>query len=167
MQDMAKTLGGAKFDHIWLSPDKEDFKNMTVDNKNAYKRVSCIGVVRKYRRDNGTWDYTVKSIPKYSVEDCVLKLNKVRTSPRKRLKLINFSIDIINNHRKGDPDSLVFGIGWSVSEFYNRIVEEQKELQASVNAQTEKEKTVLKNGRCKNLDQAKFASKARKPAKGF
>ena len=167
MQDMAQTPGGAKFDHIWLSPDREDFKNMTVDNKNAYKRVSCVGVVRKYRRDNGTWDYTVKSIPKYSVEDCVLKLNKVRTSPHKRLKLINFSIDIINNHRKGDPDSLVFGIGWSVSQFYDRIVEEQKELQASVNAQAEKEKTVLKNGRCKNLDQAKFSSKARKPAKGF
>ena len=167
MQDMAKTPGGAKFDHIWLSPDREDFKNMTTNNKNAYKRVSCIGVVRKYRRDNGTWDYTVKSVPKYSVEDCVHKLNKVRNSPRKRLKLINFSIDIIDNHRKGDPDSLVFGIAWSVSQFYDRIVEEQKELQASVNAQTEKEKTVLKNGRCKNLDQAKFASKVRKPAKGF
>ena len=167
MQDMAKTPGGAKFDHIWLSPDREDFENMTTNNKNAYKRVSCIGIVRKYKRDNGTWDYTVKSVPKYSVEDCVEKLNEVANSPRKRLKLINYSVDIIDNHRKGDPDSLVFGIAWSVSQFYDRIVEEQKELQASVNAQTEKEKTVLKNGKCKNLDQAKFASKARKPARGF
>ena len=167
MQDMAKTPGGAKFDHIWLSPDDQDFKNMNTDNTNAYKRVSSVGVVRKYRRDNGTWDYTVKSIPKYSIEDCVTKMNKVRNSLHKRLRLIDDSINIINNHRKGDRDSLVFGIGWSVSEFYDRIAEEQKELQASVNAQIEKEKTVLKNGRCKNLDQAKFASKARKPAKGF
>ena len=167
MQDMAKTPGGAKFDHIWLSPDDQDFKNMTTDNKNAYKRVSSVGIVRKYKRDNGTWDYTVKSVPKYSIEDCVSKLNKVRSSPHRRLKLIDYSVDIIDRHRKGDPDSIVFGIAWSVSQFYDRIIEEQKELQASVNAQTEKEKTVLKNGRCKNLDQAKFASKARKPAKGF
>ena len=167
MQDMAKTPGGAKFDHIWLSPDDQDFKNMTTDNKNAYKRVSSVGIVRKYKRDNGTWDYTVKSVPKYSIEDCVDKLNKVRSSLHRRLKLIDYSVDIIDRHRKGDRDSIVFGIAWSVSQFYDRIIEEQKELQASVNAQIEKEKTVLKNGRCKNLDQAKFASKARKPAKGF
>ena len=91
----------------------------------------------------------------------------MRNSLHKRLRLVNESINIINNHRKGNRDSIVFGIGWGVSEFYDRIAEEQKELQASVDAQTEKEKTVLKNGRCKNLDQAKFASKARKPAKGF
>jgi hypothetical protein len=162
MQDMAKTPGGAKFDHIWLSPDDQDFKNMTTDNKNAYKRVSSVGIVRKYKRDNGTWDYTVKSVPKYSIEDCVDKLNRVRSSLHRRLKLIDYSVDIIDRHRKGDLDSIVFGIAWSVSQFYDRIIEEQKELRASVNAQIEKEKTVLKNGRCKNLDQAKFASKARK-----
>jgi len=167
MQDMAKTPGGAKFDHIWLSPDKKDFENMATLGKNAYKRVSCIGIVRKYKRDNGTWDYTVKSVPKYSIEECIEKLNKVAGSPRNRLKLINSSVEIIDAHRQGDLDSLVFGISWSVSEFYDRITEEQKELKASINAQIEKEKTVLKNGRCKNLDQAKFASKNRKPVKGF
>ena len=143
MQNMAKTPGGAKFDHIWLSPDDQDFRNMTTNNKNTYKRVSSIGIVRKYKRDNGTWDYTVKSIPKYSIEDCVDKLNEVGNSLHRRLKLIDYAVDIINGHRKGDPDSSVFGIAWSVSQFYDRIVKEQKELQTSVNAQTEKEKTVL------------------------
>jgi len=167
MQKMAKTPGGAKFDHIWLSPDKADFKNMTTKTKNAYKRVSCVGIVRKYKRDNGTWDYTVKSIPKYSIEECIEGLNKVRQSHRSRLRLIDSSVKIIEDHRKGNLNSLVFGIAWGVSEFYDRIIEEQKELQASVNAQIEKEKTVLKNGKCKNLDQAKFASKTRKSVKGF
>ena len=167
MQDMAKTPGGARFDHIWLSPDKADFENMTVTTGNTYKRVSSIGIVRKYKRDNGTWDYTVKSIPKYSIEDCIEKLNKVKHNYRHRLKLIDSSVDVINAHRKGDFNSLVFGVAWGVSQFYDRIIEEQKELRASVDAQAEKEKTVLKNGKCKNLDQAKFASKVRKSVKGF
>ena len=167
MQDMAKTPGGAKFDHIWLSPDKKDFKNMATLSKNAYKRVSSIGIVRKYKRDNGTWDYTVRSVPKYSIEECIEKLNKVVDSPRNRLRLIDSSVEIIEAHRRRKPDSLVFGIGWSVSEFYDRIIEEQKELKASIDAQIEKEKTVLKNGKCKNLNQAKFASKKRRLVKGF
>ena len=167
MQDMAKTPGGAKFDHIWMSPDKADFENMTARTRNTYKRVTSIGIVRKYKRDNGTWDYTVKSIPKYSIEECIEKLNKVRNNHRHRLQLIDFAVDVIDAHRKGDLNSLVFGIAWGVSQFYDRIIEEQKELRASVDAQAEKEKTVLKNGKCKNLDQAKFASKIRKSVKGF
>lgn len=167
MQNMAKTPGGAKFDHIWLSPDDQDFKKTATNNRNAYKKVSSVGIVRKYRRNNGTWDYTVKHVPKYSIEECVDKLNKLRGSLYRRLKLIDCAVGTIDRHRKGDPDSIVYGIAWSVSEFYDRIVKEQEELQASANAQTEKEKTVLKNGRCKKLDQAKFVSKNRKPAKGF
>ena len=162
---MAKTPGGKKFDHIWVSPDDQNSKNINTDNINAYKRVSSVGIVRKYKRDNGTWDYTVKSVPVFCIEDCIYRLNKVRHNSRQRLKLVNHCVDIID--KQGDSNSFIFGTAWSVSQFYERMIEEQKELQASVNAQIEKEKTVLKNGRCKNLDQAKFASKARKPAKGF
>ena len=168
MQQMAKTPGGEKFDHFWLSPDKSDLQRMTCNKKSTYKRVSSIGVIRKYRRDNGTWDYTVKSVEKYSIEELIDKLNTSNEKghgPEKRLRLVNAAIDVIEAHRK--EQELVFGIAWSVSDIYERMIEEQKELQACVDAQIEKEKTVLKNGKCKNLDQAKFSSKARKPVKGF
>tara|TARA_Y100000033_G_scaffold2402_1_gene2047 strand:- start:68 stop:730 length:663 start_codon:yes stop_codon:yes gene_type:complete len=176
IQKMITLPGGASFDHLWISPESAPMDmpmkiyRLPVNlKKTLYKEVFNVGIVRKYWRKDGTYDFSIVNHDKYNIENIIKGLNwqlKKGCPDSERVDSLTEWIEAVDNSRQGGTPT-IYGIATSVDKFYNTIVWERKELKKVIAAQKEKEKTVLKNGRCKNLDQAKFASKARKPARGF
>ncbi len=77
VQDMANKSGGVKLDHFWFSPDQTARDGKMYTKKNlVYKRIGSIGIVGKYRRSDGSLDFTVKATGMYSLEDSIRRLNK-------------------------------------------------------------------------------------------
>ena len=169
VQDMANKSGGVKLDHFWFSPDQSARDEKMYTNKNlVYKRIGSIGIVGKYRRNDGSLDFTVKATGMYSLEDSIRRLNNQidrGCSLEGRLFVLDEHIKLIEKCQNGE--GIVFGMTRGVSEYYQELLEQREQAKRSLKLQKEKEKTVLKNGKCMNLNQAKFKSKALKPPQGF
>ena len=82
-----------------------------------FDRIGGIGIVRKYQRNDGTFDYTVKSPRgRYSIEEFLDQYNEnfEKSSQQERLDLLQQALRVVEAHQNGS-DEIVFGMAKSVS----------------------------------------------------
>ena len=165
VQEMVVKPGGLKFDHLWLSSDLGESKRQ----KNLlYKETGGVGIVRKYKRSDGSFDYTVKSNDRYDLHELYEDLNRMITngvSDKELLLHINEALRRIEN--QGKNDKYVYSISNSLSKTKAELVARKNELEGYIKSSQEKLQTATNNGPCKNLELVKFKSKRLTQSKGF
>jgi hypothetical protein len=166
IQDAVKQKGGHRFDHLWMSGDKERNAPQPV---NSFQKVGGIGVVRRYKRTNGTIDFTVKTPPeRWSIEDFLdLYNDQVQiTTQKEKLKMIEEGLKQVALH-ESNTEYILFGIAKSVSSFKEELLKFKHELSSSIEITERTLKTAKMKGKCKNLNQLIFPSRTISRSKGF
>lgn len=167
VQKSLEKRNGYKFDHLWLTGDQ---KRMPKQNISMFKKVGGIGIVRKYKRIDGTVDYTVK-IPdkRMEIEDFLDMYNNAfdSTTQVEKVEMIESALECIALHRNESEEDIVFGIAKSVSSFYSELLELHKEMKRSIEITEKTLKTVKAKGKCKSLDVVNFRSGILRSTSGF
>jgi len=166
VQDSIKQKGGHRFDHLWMSGDKERNAPQPV---NSFQKVGGIGVVRRYKRTNGTIDFTVKTPPeRWMIEDFLNLYNdQVQiTTQKEKLKMIEDGLKQVALH-ESNTEYILFGIAKSVSSFKEELLTFKHEISSSIEITERTLKTAKMKGKCKKLNQLIFPSRANSRSKGF
>ena len=166
VNDPANRKNALRLDHLWLSGDKQRNEAQQVD---LYGRVGGIGVVRKYQRLNGSWDYTVKSpANRKSIEDFVDAYNDCfdELDQKERLEAIESALEQIEHHSQGS-EQIVFGMAKSVSKFKKELLAQKLDISRSIAATDKTLKTATMNGKCKSLNLVTFEGQQPLLPKGF
>jgi len=166
VQDAIKQKGGYRFDHLWLTGDKENFGSQKIKQ---FKQVGGIGVVRRYRRKNGTVDFTVKTpSDRWVIEDFLGIYNKnfITRSLRGNLKLIEDALRIVALHEGGSSE-IVFGTANSVSSFKEELLDHQHSLSSSIEITEKTLETTNMKGKCKKINILQFPNSTVSSSKGF
>lgn len=166
VQTAVKRKGGYRFDHLWLTGDGE---KSPPQGLKMFDRIGGIGIVRKYQRNDGTFDYTVKSPRgRYSIEEFLDQYNEnfEKNSQQERLDLLQQALRVVEAHQNGSDD-IVFGMAKSVSRFKAEISAQELEIRRSIEATELALKTATMNGKCKSLDVVSFSARTARKSKGF
>jgi len=166
VQDAVKQKGGHRFDHLWMSGDKKRNAPQAIK---AFKKVGGVGVVRRYRRKDGTIDFTVKTPQeRWCIEDFLDLYNDsfTKTSMKEKLKLIEEGLEQVELHKSGS-ETILYGATKSVSAFEKELLEIQQELSSSIEITEKTLKTAKMKGKCKDLDQLLFPRRGGSKSKGF
>lgn len=166
VQTAVKRKGGYRFDHLWLTGDGE---KSPPQGLKMFDRIGGIGIVRKYQRNDGTFDYTVKSPRgRYSIEEFLDQYNEnfEKSSQQERLDLLQQALQVVEAHQNGSDD-IVFGMAKSVSRFKTEISAQELEIRRSIEATESALKTATMNGKCKSLDVVSFSARTARKSKGF
>ena len=166
VQTAVKRKGGYRFDHLWLTGDGEKSPPQGVK---MFDRIGGIGIVRKYQRNDGTFDYTVKSPRgRYSIEEFLDQYNEnfEKNSQQERLDLLQQALRVVEAHQNGSDD-IVFGMAKSVSRFKAEISAQELKIRRSIEATESALKTATANGKCKSLDVVSFSARTARKSKGF
>lgn len=166
VQAAVKKKGGYRFDHIWLSGD--DTKIPPQELK-MFSQIGGVGIVRKYRRSDGTFDYTVKTPSgRYSIEEFLDLYNEnfYERTQRERLDMLQNALQLVDEHQNGSDD-VIYGIAKSVSSFKEELLEQEVEIRRSIAATESTLKTATMNGKCKSLDIVGFPARLGAKSKGF
>ena len=166
VQTAVKRKGGYRFDHLWLTGDGE---KSPPQGLKMFDRIGGIGIVRKYQRNDGTFDYTVKSPRgRYSIEEFLDQYNEnfEKSSQQERLDLLQQALRVVEAHQNGSDD-IVFGMAKSVSRFKAEISAQELEIRRSIEATESALKTATMNGKCKSLNVLGFPARPSAKSKGF
>lgn len=166
VQTAVKRKGGYRFDHLWLTGDGE---KSPPQGLKMFDRIGGVGIVRKYQRNDGTFDYTVKSPRgRYSIEEFLDQYNEnfEKNSQQERLDLLQQALRVVEAHQNGSDD-IVFGMAKSVSRFKAEISAQELEIRRSIEATELALKTATMNGKCKSLDVVSFSARTARKSKGF
>tara|TARA_R110002050_G_C8764095_1_gene499847 strand:+ start:105 stop:740 length:636 start_codon:yes stop_codon:yes gene_type:complete len=167
VQKSLKRGDGYKFDHLWLTSDQKKLPSQQIK---TFKKVAGIGIVRKYKRIDGSFDYTVK-IPdnRLMIEDFLDGYNETfdSTTQAEKVEMIQDALGCIALHKDESKSEIVFGIARSVSSFYSELLELHKEMKRSVEVTEKTLKTVKAGGKCKSLDLIDFRPGVLRPTSGF
>ena len=166
VQTAVKRKGGYRFDHLWLTGDGE---KSPPQGLKMFGRIGGVGIVRKYQRNDGTFDYTVKSPRnRHSIEEFLDQYNEnfEKNSQRERLDLLQQALEKVEAHQNGSDD-IVFGMAKSVSRFKAEILAQELEIRRSIEATESALKTATMNGKCKSLDVVSFSARTARKSKGF
>jgi hypothetical protein len=166
VQTAVKRKGGYRFDHLWLTGDGE---KSPPQGLKMFDRIGGIGIVRKYQRNDGSFDYTVKSPRnRYSIEEFLDQYNEnfEKNSQQERLDLLQQALRVVEAHQNGSDD-IVFGMAKSVSRFKAEISAQELEIRRSIEATESALKTATMNGKCKSLDVVSFSARTARKSKGF
>lgn len=166
VQTAVKRRGGYRFDHLWLTGDGQ---KSPPQGLKMFDRIGGIGIVRKYQRNDGTFDYTVKSPRgRYSIEEFLDQYNEnfEKSSQQERLDLLQQALRVVEAHQNGS-DEIVFGMAKSVSRFKAEISAQELEIRRSIEATESALKTATMNGKCKSLNVLGFPARPSAKSKGF
>ena len=166
VQTAVKRKGGYRFDHLWLTGDGQ---KSPPQGLKMFDRIGGIGIVRKYQRNDGTFDYTVKSPRgRYSIEEFLDQYNEnfEKSSQQERLDLLQQALRVVEAHQNGS-DEIVFGMAKSVSSFKAEISAQELEIRRSIAATESALQTATMNGKCKSLDVLGFPARPSAKSKGF
>ena len=134
-----------------------------------FGKIGGVGVVRRYERKNGTFDFTVMSPDnRYQIEEFIDIYNEgfEERSQKERLKMLQDAITMIEAHESGS-DNIVFGMSKSVSEFKQEMLQQELEIKRSVAATEKALKTATMNGKCKAINLLTLNNKKTAKPKGF
>ena len=166
VQTAVKRKGGYRFDHLWLTGDGQ---KSPPQGLKMFDRIGGVGIVRKYQRNDGTFDYTVKSPRgRYSIEEFLDQYNEnfEKSSQQERLDLLQQALRVVEAHQNGS-DEIVFGMAKSVSNFKAEISAQELEIRRSIEATESALKTATMNGKCKSLNVLGFPARPSAKSKGF
>tara|TARA_A100001201_G_scaffold59581_1_gene57037 strand:+ start:1471 stop:1881 length:411 start_codon:yes stop_codon:yes gene_type:complete len=134
-----------------------------------FGKIGGVGIVRKYKRTDGTFDYTVKSPSgRYSIEEFLDLYNEnfYERTQQERLVMLQNALQLVDAHQSGSDD-IVYGIAKSVSKFREELLEQETEIRRSIAATESALKTATMNGKCKSLDVLRFTARPSANFKGF
>lgn len=166
VQEAVKKKGGYYFDHLWLTGDNRSVESQDLE---MFGKIGGVGVVRRYERKNGTFDFTVMSPDnRYQIEEFIDIYNEgfEERSQKERLKMLQDAITMIEAHESGS-DNIVFGMSKSVSEFKQEMLQQELEIKRSVAATEKALKTATMNGKCKAINLLTLNNKKTAKPKGF
>jgi len=167
VQESLKRKNGHRFDHLWLTGDQ---KQMPKQRISTFKKIGGVGIVRKYRRNDGTVDYTVK-IPdqRMIIEDFLDMYNDSfdSTTQVEKVEMIENALECVALHKDESKEDILFGMARSVSSFYSELLELHKKMKRSIEITEKTLKTVKAKGKCKSLDVVNFRSGSLPPTSGF
>lgn len=166
VQTAVKRKGGYRFDHLWLTGD--DTKSPPQELM-MFGKIGGVGIVRKYKRTDGTFDYTVKSPSgRYSIEEFLDLYNEdfYERTQQERLVMLQNALQLVDAHQSGSDD-IVYGIAKSVTRFREELLEQETEIRRSIAATESALKTATMNGKCKSLDVLRFTARPSAKSKGF
>ena len=166
VQTAVKRKGGYRFDHLWLSGD--DAKIPPQELK-MFGKIGGVGIVRKYKRSDGTFDYTVKSPSgRYSIEEFLDLYNEdfYERTQQERLVMLRNALQLVEEHQRGSDD-VIYGIAKSVSSFKKELLEQELEISRSIAATESTLQTATMNGKCKSLNVLGFPARPSAKSKGF
>lgn len=166
VQTAVKKKGGYRFDHLWLSGDDTKIEPQELK---MFSQIGGVGIVRKYKRSDGTFDYTVKTPSgRYSIEEFLDLYNEDfhERTQQERLDMLQNALQIVDEHQNGSDD-VIFGIAKSVSSFKEELLQQEVEIKRSIAATKSTLKTATMNGKCKSLDILGFPARLKAKSKGF
>lgn len=166
VQDPRNKKNALKLDHFWLTGD--NYRN-PAQKIQLYNKIGGVGVVRRYQRKNGTFDFTVMSPDnRYQIEEFIDIYNEgfEERSQKERLEMLQHAIVMIEAH-ESSSDDIVFGMSKSVSAFKQEILQQKSEIERSVAATEKTLKTATMNGKCKAINLLTLNSKKPTKPKGF
>lgn len=165
VEDPKNEKDALKLDHFWLTGDNRRTPAQPI---RLYNKIGGIGVVRKYQRMNGSWDYTVKSPEnRLCIEEFVDLYNDGfdRWSQKEKLAAIHDALEHVKLHEQGNE--IVFGMAHSVDKFKKDLLDQELEMSRSVAATDKALETATMNGKCKGLNLISYTRQKTLRPKGF
>lgn len=166
VQTAVKGKGGYRFDHLWLTGDDT---NIPPQGVKMFKKIGGVGIVRKYKRSDGTYDYTVKSPSgRYSIEEFLDLYNEdfYERTQQERLVMLQNALQLVDEHQSGS-DNIIYGVAKSVSSFKKELLEQETEIRRSIAATKTALESATMNGKCKSLEVLSFTARPSAKSKGF
>lgn len=165
VQEAVKKKGGYRFDHLWLTGDG---RRNPPQGLKMFQKIGGVGIVRSYKRKNGTVDFTVKSPDRKSIEEFYELYNEgfEKRSQEERLLLLQQALSAIELHESGSCE-IIYGMSKSVSAFKEEITAQELRIRRSIAATKKTLKTATMNGKCKSLNILSLNGGTMAKAKGF
>lgn len=165
VQEAVKEKGGYRFDHLWLTGDG---KRSQPQGLKMFQKIGGVGIVRSYKRNNGTIDFTVKSPDRKSIEEFYDLYNEgfEERSQEERLILLQQALKAVELHESGSSE-IIYGIAKSVKAFKEEITAQELEIRRSIAATQKALKTATMNGKCSSLNLFNHNVGTVAKAKGF
>ena len=167
IQQALKKNKPSRVDHLWLRGDDEEcLPQMT----KTYENVCGIGYVRKYKRKNGSWDYSV-AIPskRMSIEEACDLWNTdfEAKTPAERKKLLDQILLEIEDYKANRHEAIIYGVATSFECFEKQVLEQKEVITRTAEATEKALKTATMNGKCKGVNVLNFAKCQSNRPKGF